>query len=227
MKNYTEIMEDLKETEESVKNIEKEINDIVEMKHELIKKYGFKNYKEMLDGDNIIKKINDLECCKKQKNIEIKILENNLKIAIANYVLPIFLETWNKYEGKRHGEKTADKIRKETKEKIGFYVYFQKSYGYETLSINNCKEINFDLEVKQNKKMLVDNVIQKMCENDFFMYGGDYVEDVKEKAIEIIKAFEEAEEKRKELEEACKKFNNLKVGNIDNLSIFNFRSYII
>lgn len=221
MKKYEEIKKDLQKAREDRKAIEKEIDNIVDMKHELIKTYGIKNLNELIDRKEISEKLVSLNTEKQRKELEIKILCNNLEKAVINDILPVFVEVWNKYKGKRHGEKTAEKIRNEVQEKAGFYIYVTS----DSVSISNGCEIRIECYTN-NCKILLDNVIQEITIDTFFSYGGKYVENVSERIDKLLFAFQEVQNKMKEVELACKEFNNLTVGNIDNIYLSNMRSYI-
>lgn len=226
MKKFIEVMEELKAAREEKRNIEKQVQDIVDMKHEIIKKYGIKNINEMLDRKEVNEKLSALGLQEKRKEIEIKILSNNLEKAVINDIMPMFVEVWNKYKGKRHGEKTSEKIRKELKEKTGFFVSVGCSFE-QKIYISDGKEIKSEVYLKKGSKLLEDNVILEVNENSFFVYGGDYVENIEGRVDALLSAYEKAKKKKEEAENACKVFNELTVGNIDNLYISNFRSYIV
>lgn len=56
--------------------------------------------------------------------IKLEIMQNNKRVLFNREVTPVILEILSKYNGKKYGEKTHDKIRNEIKERANCSVYF-------------------------------------------------------------------------------------------------------
>lgn len=149
---------------------------------------------------------------------ELKILENNRRIALYNDVLPVIVETLNKYNGKKYGEKTADKIRQELKTIINCSVWLHER----TITINlldkngfNCgvqieiHSINYDTKIINSE-----NVICGLSAEQLTHYYGDTITNTKKHVTAILKAYENAKKERENYYKAVSSYNAL-VSRID------------
>ena len=156
--------------------------------------------------------------------LKLKLMQNNAKISLFNEVMPIVLEVLQKYNGKPHGEKTADKIRTEIKEKTNCFVYVNS----DSFRIVPCGTIgntyNVDCGTKyengNNKKILIDNKINLVTMKDLEVYyiNSTYFEDLEATVEELKRIHEEAKQKQEELKALCSQFNKLSVEGIKDLN---------
>jgi len=94
----------------------------------------------------IYKKHEQEDKAKKDNNDLIKLTINNIKYLKFIELLPQVIAIINKYEGKRCGEKTKQKIYDDIKNKLkDYYIYFDYNY----IAINDIK-CNYDLNNKIN-----------------------------------------------------------------------------
>lgn len=199
MKKYDEIL--------------KEINDVTEEIREL---------REELEKESNYTTYNTIQFKIEHLTLKIHILRSNAKITLFHEVAPIVLKVLKKYEGKRLGEKTNEKICNEIKELTGCVTVIRKD------SIRIMSSDYYDVEFgtrygnDKRKYILVDNVIQNVPFEEFEIWYSsmEYVEDIAGRIADLKVAHMEAREKQKELEAACSKFNNLAVGGIPSLSMY-------
>lgn len=98
------------------------------------------------------------------------IIKNNVRVLMKEELLPIIVETLNKYSGKRAGEKTKAKIRAEIEEQcVGYSIWFTDRNIY----INDKEFHSFKLEIntEYQKGITIDNVIQDLNIDQFYCYG--------------------------------------------------------
>lgn len=219
MKKFNEIIKEvnqtrqnIKEVEEKSKEIRKTYSDIIDIK---------KRHEKMKAVENDIAK---LEEKKEDLQITIKILNSNAKVALYNETLPVILEVLAKYKNKPYGPKTEQKIKDEIKEKTkcGFYIskrYSSQEYHIFPLKFNGS---TYDIECGtkyidgKQKKLLEDNKIQVPELNDLTLYysSKEYIDNIPKRIKDLKKLYKKAYEKQQELEKICSKYNNLTVGNI-------------
>ena len=105
-----------------------------------------------------------LEIAKLQKTAERisarrKVLTNNYNYILVEMSKNALAEILKKYDGKKHGEKTAEKIRNEMREK-GFAFYFPTNYftqAKDSISINECGAYGRGVEIwTKNRVKIVD-----------------------------------------------------------------------
>lgn len=154
--------------------------------------------------------------------IENRILKDNARNALFDEVMPKAVEIWNKYAGKRYGEKTKDKIRDEVKKATGCYMYASSGYSSDEFYFSPSETDLYywfssrDLEIYCSARILINNVIQEVSiQNLKVAYCSAYVEDTRARAIEIN---DKKNELRSEFEEYGKKikaFNELLPSGID------------
>lgn len=163
--------------------------------------------------------------CEHNNDIQIKmeILKDNARQALFNEVIGTICDIWNKYEGKPHGEKTAQKIKEEIKSAIGYYTYIANKYDdahiqiyfrYEDKAPFNTLEI---MPIWNGKKQpaLSNNKIVKLNPENMKVYCcGEYVENVNAHIKALKKAHAAAKASEKAFEEAVSYYNKLTRGNI-------------
>lgn len=155
--------------------------------------------------------------------LKIEILKDNAKQAIAAELLPIICDIWNKYEGKPHGEKTADKIRAELKTATGHYISAGNKWrdAHIYISLYGSGAPFNDLELcpiwtgTEHPALDCNNKILKLSPETFRVYCcGDYVDDVNAHIKALKKAHKAARDAEKALDDAVSAYNALTRGNI-------------
>lgn len=232
MKKFEEIVNEIKVLSGEMKDTENEI--------ETEKENHSKYFDELFEGLSLYEKVKKArtheEYQKKTeehnlkiselgenltfKKLKQKVLYHNARTSLFFEVFPTIIEVWNKYEGKRHGEKTSEKIRDEICERTNCRIYLT-GYKNDTIVINH-KDYYFGhfYEVKAYLKydhnMLIDNVIQNVSMDDF-QTEKKYIDDVDKYVEELIIAYNKAQLKRKELEDVYSEFNKMTVDGIEHL----------
>lgn len=169
-----------------------------------------------------------VKICKKITLLKVEnaILSDNEKRVFCAEVLPVFVEIWNKYAGKKYGEKTSDKIKNDFYTATGsrkFYITPGGSYGFDKLTIFQLNEQGYylsgaGLEIQLNadsNKRLIDcnNTIQAITADALRLSGArEYTEDVKQRANDIIKAFNAVRKINRDLSDAMSKYNDIRPG---------------
>lgn len=158
--------------------------------------------------------------------IECKVIYDNARRALVNEVVPVAVEHWNGYAGKKYGPKTKEKIRKETEEKTGCICYFTtKDYGtgHEfNLIIPNGSPFgvfgyrDFEISCKWENgaesfpPLSDENRIQAIPADSLYFWNcGEYCEYSRERAREIVKAWETVKTASAALESAMREYNDL------------------
>lgn len=144
---------------------------------------------------------------------ELKILENNRRIALYNDVSPVIVETLAKYNGKKYGEKTAEKIKTELKETINCAVYLHNT----KIVINlldqrgfNCgvqieiHSINYDTKILNEN-----NVICALQAEQLTHYYGDEITNTKKYVNAIFTAYQNAKKERENYYKTVSIYNDL------------------
>ena len=222
MKKYIDILEDIKQTQEAIKEVEVRENELVESYMKLGDLRERHEARKATEND-MIKASEE----KKDLQITIKILKNNAKIALFNEVIPVALEVLKKYAGKPYGEKTKEKISDEIKEKTNcrFYITYRwDSYSFDIYPMDGFgNDYNITCGSKytngEQKPLLIDNKIQLITFDEIELYyiSRAYVEDIPQRVEDIKAAYAEAVAKQEELKAACDRFNALAVGDIKNI----------
>ena len=153
-----------------------------------------------------------------------KLLRNNAKIAFFTEIMPIVLEVFNKYSGKRYGEKTEEKISEEIKQITGCIAYISKSYSQYKYVLTDLKtNLSIECGTKyingEQKPLLIDNKIQTINieEIALFHINKIYFNDINNTIAELKRIYALAYEKQQELKKICSQFNALAVDGIENI----------
>lgn len=229
MKKYAEILKEITKTEASITDTAKAEKEL----ERLAVKEAYQNgteeeietarakYKEA--ENRYIKESEKNETAK----LKIEVLKDNAKQAFFCENINIICEIWNKYEGKPHGEKTADKIRAELKNAVGHYVSIGNKWddAYIYISFDYKSGAPFrDVEFHpiwngKNQPATKNNKIIKLSPENFRVYCcGEYVEDVNAHIKALKKAHKAAQDAEKALEEAVSAYNALTRGGIQHAS---------
>lgn len=221
MKQYKNILEEIKKTGEAIETMTAEIMklDYTEERRQAAQNGGYfnnKGYKELYNAAQAnADKIRDLSNAIYNKEIERRILRANARTALLSEALPVILKAFEKYNGKPYGEKTRDKIREEVK-KAGYSFYIEgydkhriviytldengyKTHADETTGAAYDEAGHIQSIITKDNKINIANVIIKP-------YGDKYTEDTAEaaaKTADAIRAYSEAvenlEKQRREL----------------------------
>lgn len=158
-----------------------------------------------------------LEIDKLKKNAERisargKVLTNNYNYILVETGKNALAEILKKYDGKKHGEKTAEKIRNEMREK-GFSFYFPTNYlsqAKDSISINERGAYGRGVEIwTKNRAKIVDenNIIhadaiaEVVNRYKFIDNIETYLDEIERLTAETRKAFDAANVKAHELNE--------------------------
>lgn len=222
MKKYIDILEDIKQTQEAIKEVEVRGNELVESYMKLGDLRERHEARKAVENDMI--KVSEE---KKNLQITIKILKSNAKIALFNEVLPVALNILSKYAGKPYGEKTKEKINNEIEEKTNCRFYITSrydSYSFDIYPVDGFgSEHNITCGAKYTdggqKPLLIDNKIQLITFDELELYyiSREYVEDIPQRIEDIKTAYAEAVAKQEELNAVYNRFNNLAVGDIGHI----------
>ncbi len=230
MKTYNEILNEIKKARAAIK-------DTAKTEKELERALLLEARKEGTDAEFLEAKTRyEAAAAKYQKEcddnetlkIKIEILKDNAAQALFAEIITPICEIWNKYEGKPHGEKTAQKIRDEIKAATGYRVYIGNKYDDATIKIYFDYEMRApfnDLEFLPvwngtKQPALIDNKIVKLSPENMRVYcGSEYVENVNAHVKALKKAHAAALEAEKALEAAISKYNELTRGKINRASV--------
>lgn len=230
MKKYVDILNEIKKTRASITDTAANEKELERLTVREAYKSGTDEeletakakYKEA--EERYIKELEKNESAK----LKIEILKDNAAQAFFAENITIICEIWNKYEGKPHGEKTADKIREELKTAAGYYVSVGNRYEDANIKVyfdysNPAPFHNLEFYPIWNgeKQPAIDNnnKILKLIPENFRVYCcGAYVENVAAHVKALRKAHKAAKEAEKALENAISTYNTLTRGNIQNAS---------
>lgn len=224
MKKYTEILNEIKTLRESItdtERAEKEIN-IAALKEasangsqEEIEKAraAFKAACERLTEET--NRNNDIK-------IRIEILKENAKQALFAENINAICDIWNKYENKPHGEKTAQKIRDEIKNKTELRVYIGNKWDDAQITIYpgagmHSDEITIAPRWNGEKQPALspENKIKKLHpENLRVCYCSEYVDNVNAHIKALKEAHAAALDALETYRAAIDKYNSLTRGNM-------------
>lgn len=143
--------------------------------------------------------------------IQIAILKENAKAAIVAEYLPKIAEILKKYNGKRYGEKTRDKVREEARNN-GFSFYFDSNNTICLFPLTNGYRYgsDYDCKVKTNYDtpyITEENVLQFDKVESRTAYR--YTENPAKKAKEISKAFEKMQKAAEAAEALQSEYNSI------------------
>lgn len=141
-----------------------------------------------------------------------RILTNNYNYVLVETGKIALAEILKKYDGKKHGEKTAEKIRNEMRER-GFAFYFPNNYFTQikdSISINERGAYGRGVEIwTENRAKIVDEnniihaeaVVEVVNRYKFIDNIETYLDEIERLTAETRKAFDAANAKAHELNE--------------------------
>ena len=156
--------------------------------------------------------------------IKIEILKENAKQALFAETIEIICEIWNKYEGKPHGEKTAEKIRDEIRNATGHRVYIGNKWDDAQITIYPGTRCGYNEDITisprwngSEKQPALNNnnkIVKLTAENMRVCYCGEYVENITEHIKALKEAHAGALAALEEYRAAIDKYNALTRGNM-------------
>lgn len=143
--------------------------------------------------------------------IQVAILKENAKAAIVAEYLPKIAEILKKYNGKRYGEKTREKVREEARNN-GFSFYFDSDNTICLFPLTNGYRYGSDYDCKvrthyDTPYITAENVLQFDKVESRTAYR--YTENPAKKAKEIIKAFEKMQKAAEAAEALQSEYNSI------------------
>lgn len=141
-----------------------------------------------------------------------KVITNNYNYVLVETGKNALAEILKKYDGKKHGEKTAEKIRNEMREK-GFAFYFPTNYlsqARDSISINEREAYGRGVEIwTKNRAKIVDgtntihaDAIAELASPYKYINNIEtYLDEIERLTDETRKAFDAATAKAHELNE--------------------------
>lgn len=173
--------------------------------------------------------------------VALEILKDNAKQAHFAENIAKICEIWNRYAGKTHGEKTAEKIRAEIETATGAYVRVVNKWGGACIDITKWahggagREMEYTASERaehyDDKRGAIDNnnKVLKICADVFAVdYCREYVDDVPAHADKIIKAHTELLQAQKEFNQKIDEYNALTRGNVSSFShAYEVKNYIL
>lgn len=222
MKKFNEIIKEVNQTRQKVKEVEEKTNEI---RKTYLNIMDIKErHKKMKIVENDIVK---LEEKKKDLEITIKILNSNAKIALFNEVMPQVLEVLKKYKNKPCGPKTEQKIKDEIKGKTKCVFYISSRYSSQEYHIFPLEFSGSTYDIVcgtkyidgKQKNLLDDNKIQVPELDDITLYytSKEYIDNIPKRIKDLKRLYKKAYEKQQELDKLCIEYNSLTVGSIKNI----------
>jgi hypothetical protein len=228
MKKYTEILNEIKAARASMKDTAKAEKELERAAVLEARKNGTPEEYEKARAAYKAAEQRYMDECLHNDNIKIKIeiLKDNAAQALFAETINTICDIWNKYEGKPHGEKTAQKIRDELKAATGHSVYISERWRGALIRIYGGNGAPFHeieicpVSVDNQPATDSNNKIVKIAAENMRVYcGHEYVENVDEHINAIREAHKAAKEAEKALENAIHIYNNLTRGNIQHASV--------
>lgn len=222
MKTFNEIFQDIETTYEAIKKseanekrLEAEWTSILDMKERHEKRKALEAEWSAAGQET------------KDLYLSLYLLKNNARIALFNDVMPVLLEVLAKYKGKSYGEKTRDKISKETEEKAGARTYICTRYNQEEISVYPSSGYGNDYSITigtkyingKQDRILIDNKIQLVPLENFCLWyiKDEYISDIPAAIANMKKLYNKAVSMQKELEKVCSAFNEYAVNGIESI----------
>lgn len=162
--------------------------------------------------------------------IKAELLKGNAKAALFAETIKKIVAIWNKYSGKKYGEKTRQAIRDEMSVAVGCFVWVNHNFGGEFEIIpkggegceGGCFPLNeYKITTGRRGSGFVpfvgeDNKINILTAEEFcvFFENVEYIQDIDGHAKKLLKAHKAALEAQAALKLACEEYNELTRGKI-------------
>jgi hypothetical protein len=152
------------------------------------------------------------------------ILRNNYNNRLAADVLPALVEILKKYNGKKYGEKTKEKMGEEFKAMTGCglylekYAFSQECYNSHVYEMRDGYKRGEEVEFGTHPNFIINdaNIIQAQPADAFKVYDfGEYIEAPAERVEKLAEKKKELDEMRAAFNKAVDAYNALTVNGID------------
>lgn len=153
------------------------------------------------------------------------ILKNNYNHRLAADVLPALVEVLKKYNGKKYGEKTQEKMREEFKAMTGCglylerFIFSQKCNHAKIYEMRDGYKRGEEIEFCTAVNTYIindDNIIQAQPADAFKLYDyREYIENPAERVAELAEKKKALDELRNAFNKAVDAYNALTVNGID------------
>lgn len=235
MKTSQEILKEIENTKNQLTTKAEEAYSLYyEELRQALEDKGIAKYKEMKMSEKLQALKIEYENEHKQNTfnrLKLEILKDNLAQIIFHENIAKICEIWNKYEGKPYGEKTKEKITSEIEQATGIRARIYSQYDYTHIDLSGGVVFDFFgyrglqagaiYEQDQPKQDCLDanNKILKIdpSKNKLY-YFGEYVANVEDHALEIIRLHEKARQAEKAFEDAISEYNHARRGKMQQAS---------
>lgn len=160
------------------------------------------------------------------RTLRAEILTENAQQAFATQYLGKICEIWNRYEGKPHGEKTADKIRAELASLTGQRVSIGNKYSRANITVYPARGVplgTIEIGAKGGSDARATDDNNRIISLDpdalTVYYCGEYVHDIGAHIKALKKAHAEAVKAAEKAREAFAKYNDLTRGNMNRANL--------
>lgn len=152
------------------------------------------------------------------------ILKNNYNNRLAAEVLPALVEVLKKYNGKKYGEKTREKMGEEFKAMTGCglwlerYMFSQESNHANIYELRDGYKRGEEIEFGTQPNFIIndENIIQAQPADAFRLYDfSEYIEAPAERVAQLAEKKKELDEMRAAFNKAVDAYNALTVNGID------------
>lgn len=152
------------------------------------------------------------------------ILKNNYNHRLAADVLPALVEVLKKYNGKKYGEKTQEKMRDEFEAMTGCGLYLERFPFSQECNHAKIYEMRDgykrgeEIEFYTANAYIIndDNIIQSQPADAFKVYDySEYIENPAERVAELAEKKKELDDMRNAFNKAVDAYNALTVNGID------------
>lgn len=178
------------------------------------------------EGLRIMRELDEIE-----KEIEKRekigaVLRHNYRAVLAAQSLPVFVEIMNKYNGRKAGEKTRQKINDEMRAACGCSVWFNRCFHNNSFSAEiyesdgGRRGERFTVYGKNGLEFIDEEnaISDKFTADDLHANAGEYVENPAARVEEIAEAERRVEEAKSVYNEAVDAYNALLVDGYDSKS---------
>lgn len=222
MKNEFENKKPAPTLAEIAAQIEENAEKIKELKDKLRECEKVSYFKLTPEGLRIMREWDEIEKEIEKREKIAAILRHNYRAVLAAQSLPVFVEIMNKYDGRKAGEKTRQKISDEMRAACDCSVWLNNSFSAEIYESNEGVRRGESFTVYgKNGLELIDeeNVINgTLTADDLRANAGEYVENPAARVEEIAEAERRVEEARKTYNETIDAYNALIVDGYDEKS---------
>jgi hypothetical protein len=244
MKKYNEIQKEINDTRATISHdAQNELKRATENARDVLHAHGVEAYKrEKAQTVATLEERATAEAINNERaKIALEILKDNAKQAHFAENIAKICEIWNRYAGKPHGEKTAEKIRAEIETATGAYVRVVNKWDGACIDVtkwaHGCaiREIEYTASERaehyDDKRGAIDNnnkILEISADVFAVDYCREYIDDVPAHADKIIKAHKELLQAQEEFNQKIDEYNALTRGNVASFShSYEVKNYIL